>query len=344
MNVVISINKKYVPIAYVMMTSLFKNNGSEAIDLYLLHSELEEEDLYSLRKLADIYGNRLIPLYVDREVFPKDLPTSKLWSIETYYRLVLLKLLPDYMERILYLDVDIIVQDDLRDLYYGDFNGNHFIACDDADPYGKNFPGRKEMFHEAFEEGYRYFNAGVMVWNLSFLRENYTAEDYFELAARYDFKLTAVDQDLLNLMHWGHITYADGRYNYFARIRSNAGDGIEDARKAAVIHYLSEKPWNADGYHYPIEKIWWEYARETPYYEELLEAFLEKTLTDQTIFLHASELNRINNELQANLNESLALNKKLFGMLSEAREYDSGYNRGNKRIQQTFKTTCRRSL
>jgi len=316
MNIAISINKKYVPIAYVMMESLFKNNTREPIDLYLLHSELEEDDLHSLRKLAEDYGNSLVPLYVDREIFPKDLPTSKLISIESYYRLALLKLLPCDMERILYLDVDIIVQCDLSDLYYADFKGNHFVACDDADPYGKNFPTRKEMFREPFEKGYRYFNAGVLVWNLLLLRKYYTIEDYFELAERYDFKLETHDQDLLNLMHWGNITYADERYNYFARIRSNAGDSIEDARKAAIIHYLSQKPWDADGYHFPIEKIWWEYAKETPYYNDLLENFLEKTLTDQTLFLHASELHRTNIELQNNLKESFELNKKLFGMIS----------------------------
>lgn len=316
MNIAISINKKYVPIAYVMMTSLFKNNKSGSIRLYLLNSELEKDDIGVLEELTQKYNNELVPLHVDRDSFPRQLPTTKLWSIETYYRLVLPDLLPRDMDRILYLDVDIIVQDDLHELYNTDFEGNHFIACDDADPFGKNFPGRVEMFKEPFANGYRYINAGVMLWNLTYLREHYTANDYFDLAGKYDYKMTALDQDLLNYTHWGHIKYADSRYNYFARIRSNMGDTVDDARKAAIIHYLSEKPWDADGYHYPIEKIWWEYARETPYYMDLLESFLEKTLTDRTLFLHASELFKTNQDLQKNLNESLALNKKLFAMLS----------------------------
>lgn len=319
MNIVIATNRKYVPISYVMTLSLFENNRSGRIDLYVLHSELDESDIRSLSDLAEKYGNKLIPLKVDKSIFPAELPTTKLWSIETYYRLALLKLLPQDLERILYLDVDIIVMDDLSGLYDSDFNGNHFIACDDADPSGKNFPGRQKLFEEPFAAGYRYFNAGVMLWNLSFLRENYTMQDYLDLAKKLDYSMSTVDQDLLNLMHWGHIGYADERYNYFARLRSNAGETVEDAKKAAIIHYLSEKPWNADGYHYPIETIWWDYAKKTPYYTQLLEEFLEKTLTDQTIFLHASNLYQDNKKLQNALNESVALNNKLYAMVTNGK-------------------------
>ena len=320
MNIVIATNKKYVPISYVMAFSLFENNHSDKIDMYVLHSELDESDIGSLSDLAEKYGNHLISVKVDRSIFPKKLPTTKLWSIETYYRLAILQLLPKELDRILYLDVDIIVMDDLGELYNTDFEDNHFIACDDADPGGKNFPDRQTLFKEPFEAGYRYFNAGVMLWNLSYLRENYTMQDYLDLAKKLDYSMSTLDQDLLNLMHWGHIGYADQRYNYYARLRSNDGDTVEDAKKAAIIHYLSQKPWNADGYHFPIESIWWDYAKKTPYYMQLLEEFLDKTLTDQTIFLHSSSLFQDNKKLQDALNQSVALNNKLYGMLTNAKQ------------------------
>ena len=316
MNIVISINQKYVPFAYVMLFSLYSNNQSEKIRLFILHSELSQNDLEPLYRLSTEFHHSVTPLPVNPGLFPSELPTTAVWSREAFYRLALLDLLPDDIDRILYLDVDMIILHDLSSFYHTPFDGSHFIACDDADPFGINFPERQSIFAEAYANGHRYFNSGVMIWNLSILRGSYSLSDYLLLAKKLNYRMVTVDQDLLNYMHCGHIKYASPNYNYFARMRSNNGESYNDAlHNAYIVHYLSEKPWNADGFHFDIEKIWWEYAKQTPYYLPLLEAFLDKTLTDRTIFQNQSELYNTNRQLQRTLNESLSLNQKLYGMI-----------------------------
>ncbi len=317
MNIAISINRKYVVVAYVMLTSLFENNKDEDVRVFVLNSELTDDDVESLSSLAGEYGNELESVHIDKEMFPDELPTSELWSIETYYRLMMTRLLSDEMDRILYLDVDMIVNGSLHDLYNIDFEGAHFVACEDADPTGVNFPYRCINFGERIKAGYIYFNAGVMLWNLMELRGKYDLEDYFRTAKELEYKIDNVDQDLLNYVHYGHIKYVDNRYNYYARLRANEGATYEDAKRDAVIvHFLSQKPWDANGYHFEAEKLWWDYARMTPYYYELLEMFLEKTLTDRTIFLDNSKLFQSNLELKKGLDESMALNQKLFAIVN----------------------------
>lgn len=57
--------------------------------------------------------------------------TDKMWSIEAYYRLMLLDILPSNVKRMFYFDVDIIVNKSLEDFYNINFEGNDLAACED---------------------------------------------------------------------------------------------------------------------------------------------------------------------------------------------------------------------
>lgn len=57
MNIASSLNDKYAPYTYVMLSSLYKNNCDSKIDVYLLEADLIEESKRGLKELADEYGN-----------------------------------------------------------------------------------------------------------------------------------------------------------------------------------------------------------------------------------------------------------------------------------------------
>lgn len=303
MNIATSLNRKYVDYTYVMMKSVLMNNKDEDICFYILHSELNEEDTKKLRTLTDEYNQKAVFLKIDRAMFSDKLPTTELWSMETYFRLMLLDLLPDEVDRILYLDVDVIVDKSISDLYNTDFEEQLFAVCKEMPFDGKFRDGRQKLFGELFDAGYQYFNAGVMLWNIAKLRnEDYNFEKYMKLAADINYAMCAPDQDLLNLMHHDRLVYVDEcRYDLFARFAHSHGVTYEDVkRETVIVHFPGYKPWSGEFVHFDIEKIWWEYAKETPMYYELLEDYLntslEDNVTETMINNIENDKNRLNDE------------------------------------------------
>lgn len=316
MNIATAMNKRYVPYAGVMLYSIASHN-SQHMDAYILHSELEETDIDYLRKCTKSFNVNILPLKVDRSLFDIGIPTTEQWSLETYYRLLLLDILPADVERILYLDVDMVVNQPLNELYETELEGVDLVACENA--CGKTtpdyyYPKQREMFAPMFESGYRYFCAGMLLLHIERLRKTYSFQSYLDAMAEWDYQMHAPDQDILNYVHWRHVKYVDPyRYNLFARMAHNEGLTHDEVKEScAILHYPGDKPWESTNVHYDLERIWWEYAKETPAYESLLEAFLTSSLRDYPVVEnYILGLEKQNRELNESLTKAMALLKRV---------------------------------
>ncbi len=320
MNIATALNRKYVPYTAVMLKSLCLNHADKTITAYLLHSELQEEDMAFLREELGRHTIRLVFLQADLGEYRQKIPTNTQWTIETCYRLLLLDLLPADVERLLYIDVDIIINKPLTALYDMDFEGNELIAT-------YNFSGersqetytdkQKEMFGPMFEAGYRYFCAGFVLFNISELRKHYNFNSYVQAMEEWNWEMYAPDQDILNYVHWKKVGYADClKYGLFARVASQKGVTCQEMRDyAASIHYVGNKPWEAKLFHFDAELIWWEYAKETSIYHELLESFLYESMTDQTMKTTYEQTWQTNLWLCDELENQMQQNKKLLAQL-----------------------------
>ena len=191
MNIATALNKKYIPYTVVMLTSLCINTP-EHIDAFLLNSELDKADILSMENALSDYDICLHPLNIDKNNFSDRLPKNDKWSLETYYRLLLLDILPIDVKRILYLDVDLIITGSLSALYNMDFNGLMILAAIDAcvelapKDYG---PKHQEMFSEAYQHGYTYFNAGVMLLNIDQMRRTYSFKTYLDAINAWNYEM-----------------------------------------------------------------------------------------------------------------------------------------------------------
>lgn len=317
MNIAVALNQKYFYYTYVMLTSLFENNKDSSVRVFVLHSDLDDESISAFSDLAAQYKGEVQAILIDRTFFPKDLPFNEQWSLEMYYRLMLPDILPHDVDRILYIDVDTIVNQSIREFYETDFEEKYFVVCRDIPAEKLNDIRRQETFRFLFEQGNYYFNSGVMLWNIQALRGKYHLRDYLETAKALEGKLVAPDQDILNYVHWEHVKYADEtRYDLFARVASNEGFTYEKVKnETAIIHFAGTKPWNGDNVHFDIEMLWWDYAKKTPYYAQLCEEFIQKTMFDKTMLMYVQQILRENEQLKSNLNESLAINEKLFQLI-----------------------------
>lgn len=308
MNIAIAINEKYIPYAYVMLTSLFENNQEDRVCVYILHSVISDGAFGVFDELAQKYTQTIKYLRVDQNVFGDSLPHNHEWTMEIYYRLALPELLPAIVDRVLYLDVDIIVMGSLRELYNIDFKGKTLAACKDMGTlYGSGSLSDKqaELFAPLMEDGtYHYFNSGVLLMNIAKMRREEQTTDFFVRTGEMIADKINGDQDILNFVYHHDVLYADEeRYNIFARTIYNMGRGYDWVKEHGVIvHFTGRKPWQHEAVRYNTEKIFWKYAEMTPYYVKLLEQVVmgevESGFMEQIIRKMENEKMQLNDTLQ----------------------------------------------
>ena len=220
MNLLMTLDRNYVPQLNVMLFSALHSDSAAYFDVYLLHDEgLSEADVAEARALLGQRG-ALHLIQVDESGLA-DAPTSDRYPKAIYYRIFAAKYLPDTLDRVLYLDPDIVVRQSLRELYEMPM-GTAFFAA-----------------------------AGVMLMNLPALRAEQDMQAVFDYMDTHKGRLMLPDQDIISALYGQRILPLDPiRYNMteklFALHRHN-GDGmtLEDVRReAAVIHYCGRnKPW-----------------------------------------------------------------------------------------------------
>lgn len=319
MNIATALNKKYLLYTGVMLISLCENN-KEHINAFLLHSELENEDITKLNEALNDYDITIISLKIDRNQFDDRLPRDTQWSIETYYRLMLLDILPDYVDRLLYIDVDIVVNKSLKELYSIDFEGKEIMAAEDScgkrtiESFGIK---QKSMFAPMLEQGFRYFNAGVMLLNIGVMKQKYNFKSYMDAVEKWEYQMEAPDQDILNYVHWNSVGYIDWKkYDLFARIAHNDGYTYDYVKNnTAIIHFAGYKPWEVSNAHFDIEQIWWDYAKLTPFYMHFLEELQRNLMFDNELEQFMAQLISENSQLKDKVKEMFQINQKILSLI-----------------------------
>jgi lipopolysaccharide biosynthesis glycosyltransferase len=237
------------------MRSILRNGGEEHYTAYVLHSDLDPNRMNAIQQeLGERVSCQFIT--VDPSIFA-DFPESKRYPKQIYYRLAAPLLLPSHLDRVLYLDVDIVVINPLKELYETDFEGNYYIAC----THTKEFLSKLNQARLGAPKGVPYINTGVMVLNLSALRENLSLQDIQAYAKENTRKFILPDQDILTALYGDKIKLADTmRYNLSDRIfgfynadpKNNKIDVEWVRQNSSVIHYCGKnKPWK-EGYGGPL--------------------------------------------------------------------------------------------
>lgn len=314
MNIAVAANSAFFKYLYVMLTSLLENHKreNETCSIYLLSADLKEEQTEVIKKFVEGHGSRFYLIKMDMEKFPKELPSNEMITLETYFRLALPDLLPPELERVLYLDVDLVVNQPLHELYETDFQGKSFVVCRDATDTSAEYLAQSHLFAELKEkEGFQYFNAGVLLFNLRKLRSAFDFESFIRYAVRLKDDLVFHDQDLLNYLFWNDVKYADEeKFNLPARTAFNAGYHLAWVREhTAVLHYAGPKPWRQKEVRYELERLWWEYAKKTPFYSELLEDMVFTEIDTGYMDQLFRQLKQENDELRKIVDQCMQLLK-----------------------------------
>lgn len=193
-------------------------------------------------------------------------------SAGTYLRLALPSLLPE-VDRILYLDADVLVRDSLLPLWETALDGMAFAAVKGAVNLADKWEWNSARPYWHLLSGMKggYINAGVTLLNLAEMRRRGLEKRWSELAEQ---KLYYQDQDILNITCQGTIAYLPPKYNRLAYLSADdygqfVSEGIfteEECAQAqehpAIIHYAGDKPWKR--YDTNLGSVWWEFVNGYP--------------------------------------------------------------------------------
>ena len=284
--VVFASDNNYVPMLTTTVYSALRNASPACrYDVVVLHKDITAYNQGVMRRFFSRLENASLRFCdVSQIVGQYQLSTNNEHiSVETYYRFLIQKLLPEY-DKVLYLDSDLIIQGDIAELFATELGDNLLAAVHDVDFVGNlNMKDGKRMEYARsvlkMQNPYEYFQAGVLVLNTSAMRELLPMEGWLEYASNDAYIYN--DQDVLNALCEGRVTWLDYDWNVMIECNNRIAnvfsfapapvfDAYSESRKhERIVHYAGfEKPWK-----FPDcdrAELYWEYTRETPFYEKLL--------------------------------------------------------------------------
>ena len=244
-NILVTLDKNYIPQLNVMLSSLIYSNPQCRFTVYLLHSSIEDKDLTETRRILKQSG--CLVSVKAKEIGLENAPVTSRYPQEIYYRIFAAKYLPDELDRVLYLDPDIIVNGSILDLYHIPMENYYFAA---ASHIG-DFMHKINEFRLDMDEESPYVNSGVMLMNLERLRKEQNYEDVFRFIEKQKSKLILPDQDIISSLYGTKIYEINSfRYNMTESMYQKHSMFEKDLNlqwvreNSVIIHYCGRnKPW-----------------------------------------------------------------------------------------------------
>lgn len=284
MNIVCATDDNFVQHCCIMLVSLLINNKD--VSIYVLTEGLKPENIKKIEEEVSAKQGRLKfckvdPTIVEKFPMPKGSNLAHI-SRATYYRLLIPELLPSDVEKVIYLDCDMIVSCSIQKLWETDMTG-YALAAVPQIGYGY------EALRLGYPIEYGYFNAGMNVINMNYFREHHIVEGLIDYIEHNTSRIIYHDQDTLNAVLYDKTKHLLPMWNMTSLIYTPGLDGRGDKQNGIIIndyhlekenakqykkcppilHYVSKpKPWNKDCVH-PLYHLYYDYAEQTINYKHL---------------------------------------------------------------------------
>ena len=274
-------NEKLAPMFGVVVTSIGINVTSDDVMMYLLHNGLKRSTVKRLQKIADRYNVGLKFLEIDLEIL-KDCPVDEkihYGNIMMYARLLLPSKLPN-LDKVIYLDCDLVVCKDLKSLWETDVNDVAVTMAPDLLYQDKATLSRLGINNN-------YLNSGVIVMNLDYWRKHDVMKRLLAYISDKGNELIYNDQDSLNAILHDERRQLPVKYNvtphYFLKNPDNypkeMHEEIRDARINPIIfHFLGKiKPWSL-GCYLPGKELFMKYQKASGWRHFTIEKYVFKRI------------------------------------------------------------------
>lgn len=278
MNYLYASDERYLPHAAASIVSLCEHTPPDAeAQLHLLSMGIQPESSRALQELAGRYGRTLrIWEMGDLETWFGHAVDTGGFALSAMARLFLARVLPEDIHRVLYLDCDTIILEDLSSLERLDMQGCPVGMVQEPTVRHDRLT-RLGLTPETV-----YHNSGVLLIDLDRWRAENTEQTVLDYFRAHAGDIIAPDQDALNGALAGHICLLPPRYNYgsvqiyyrWAAQRKMCAPApfypteaayTAAAEPPAIVHFLGEeRPWRAGNTH-PYRQAYLDALAQTPW-------------------------------------------------------------------------------
>ena len=248
--IVLACDEAYaMPLATALRSLVEANPGQAELELHVLTSEFSASARQKVLNSLPVGSVSIRWLPVDLQVF-REFSTPDYISKMTYARLMIPYMFPENVQRILYLDADILVLGQLGPLWAVDLEGTVVGAVVDVhSPTHVNRLGLCASLRQGDSGAevplaINYFNAGVLLIDLPRWRQERISENALEYLLKHP-ETSLSDQDALNVACCGKWKELDARWNYYNHPRLGYGE-TQTEQWPSIVHFIGRyKPWAA---------------------------------------------------------------------------------------------------
>ena len=284
--IVMSVDDGYIPYLSVTLQSILDHISTDNFyTIYILYTQINK---ISKNKILKMQKNNCLIKFVDIKSCFSEINSSNFYcgnlSITTYFRIFIPEIFKNF-EKVIYCDCDAIYLEDPAKLYQIDINNYLMGVASDIELIRQiyiNEFGAHNYYKNILKlrNPYNYFQAGLLLMNIQELLKF----DFCNICLNYIEKIKKpryADQDILNIVCEDKVKYIDTRWNVENHIlifNENIDymlphDILQTYMNALKNPYFlhfsgSIKPW-----HNPASlnaELFWQYARKTPFYEEII--------------------------------------------------------------------------
>ena len=284
-HIVYATDDNFAEILGVSLVSLYENSKDvDDIIVYVLDSGISDENIKKLKSLPKKYSRSDLS-FIKATDISKELSMNvnlDRGSLSQYARLFVSSVLPAKLDRVLYLDCDIIINKSISELWNLDIKGKTIAALKDA--FSKQY--RKNIDLEPDDI---MFNSGVMLIDLDKWRRENIESKLLEFIRKKNGKIQQGDQGALNAILSKETFCLEPRFNsvtifydfsyeemmvYRKPVDFYPREEIELAvREPSIIHYttsfLSKRPWY-EGCEHRYVAEWFKYKDMSPWSDKPL--------------------------------------------------------------------------
>lgn len=284
-SVVMASNNSFSPYLSVLLQSVIDaSDEKKKYDLVVLHTDISAHNQSKIMQMkTDHVSIRFFNVkdYVQNISFQVHHHLSK----ETFYRYFIPDIFAEW-DKILYLDADMIVKQDVAELFEEKLDGYLLGAVVDIESSG-NCKGdesykRYLQTEVGLENPAQYFQAGILLFNLTEFRRQVKTKELIDKTLEKDWRM--LDQDVLNWKCQGKVKFVDMKWNvmmnwiYCGKSRMDMmkqapymlyQEYLSARKMPCIIHYAGAwKPWEYPNCDFALD--FWQAARKTPFYEMIV--------------------------------------------------------------------------
>lgn len=284
LSIVYCADENYIQHVAVSIKSLLKvAKNILQYEVYLLANNISESAICNLKKMLEESNFSYHVICIDNleNILPKNIDLGKL-GITAYLRLFLAEFLPTFIDKVLYLDCDTVIMQDLSFLKEYSMGDLSVCGIEDTMP-----PEIKEQ--TCMRSNDSYINSGVLLINLKKWRDTNITEHFLEFINKFNGKVPFLDQGVINGVLRDHgilplaynvhtPIYAIHKYSDLLRFFSlnsyySQGEVKQAKKHPVILHFTAlfvDRPWFKFCLH-PQKKYYRTLLRDTPFAENGLQ-------------------------------------------------------------------------